>query len=205
LILRRALLLIVALAVVGAVAAWFARAPLLRAAAEWWIVSDPIEPSDVVAVFGGGLEDRPFAAASYYQEGLVKRVLLSDVRVSPAEKLGIEMSHVAANRAVLLKLGVPDSAIEVFGADLTNTHDEAVALRQWAIDANVHSIIVPTEIFSARRLDWMLHRAFGGDVSIRVVALDPLGYNRTNWWRSENGIIGFQNEIVKYFYYRAKY
>ena len=70
---------------------WFAPAVVLRAAASWWIVSDPVEASDAVAVFGGGLESRPFAAASYYKQGLVKRVVLSDVGLDKAERLGVVM------------------------------------------------------------------------------------------------------------------
>ena len=110
-----------------------------------------------------------------------------------------------ANRQVLLKLGVPESASEVFGSSVTNTYSEVAALHQWAVDAGVHSIIVPTEIFPSRRVAWTLHHVFGKEIVVRVVALDPLDYDRTNWWRSEGGVVGFQNEIIKYFYYRAKY
>ena len=41
---------------------WFERAPLLRGAADLWIVSDPVTRSDVVAVLGGQVEVRPFFA-----------------------------------------------------------------------------------------------------------------------------------------------
>ncbi|MEA2987354.1 MAG: hypothetical protein QOG83_65, partial [Alphaproteobacteria bacterium] len=80
-----------------------------------------------------------------------------------------------------------------------------LALRGWATRAGARSIIVPTEIFAARRLRWMLHRVFADDVTIRVPALDPLDYRRDNWWRNEAGLIGFQNEVIKYVYYRFKY
>ena len=203
--LRRALLAFIVLLVVGSAAAWFARVPLLRAAAQGWIVSDPVGPADAVAVFGGGVQGRPFAAAKYYEEGLVKRVALSNVGENPTEKLGVTMSHTAENRAVLLKLDVPEDAISVFGENLANTRMEAAALHQWAKQNDVHSIIVPTEIFSTRRVAWMLHREFGDDAVIRVVALDPLDYNRTDWWRHESGVVGFQNELIKYLYYRANY
>jgi uncharacterized SAM-binding protein YcdF (DUF218 family) len=185
--------------------AWVGRAPLLRSAADWWIVSDPVEPADVVAIFGGGLEVRPFAAAAYFRQGLVGKILLSNIGESPAEKIGVLLSHFEANRRVLLKLGVPDSAIEPFGANLANTHEEALALREWAARNGAHSIIVPTEFFSARRLRWMLRRVFAGKVDIRVPALDPIGYGRDDWWKKENGIIGFQNELMKYLFYRVKY
>jgi hypothetical protein len=48
--------------------AWwrFAREPLLRGAADLWILSDPVTQSDVVAVFGGGLPLRPLVAAELY-------------------------------------------------------------------------------------------------------------------------------------------
>lgn len=203
--LRRVLLAFIVLLVAGSAAAWFARVPLLQGAAQWWIVSDPVEPADAVAVFGGGLQDRPFSAAKYYKEGLVKRIAVSNVGEYPTAKLGVTMSHTAENRAVLLKLGVPEDAIAVFGENLANTHMEAAALHQWAKQNDVHSIIVPTEIFSTRRVAWMLRREFGGDAAIRIVALDPLDYNRTNWWRHEGGVIGFQNEFIKYLYYRANY
>lgn len=186
-------------------AAWLEREPLLRALAAWWIVSDPVEPADAVAVFGGGLQSRPFAAAAYYTQGLVKRVVISGVAESRAERIGAEIPHIAANRAVLLKLGVPESAIGVFGSNLTNTESEAVALHEWALAAGVRSILVPTEIFTARRVRWALRRAFGQDAEIRVVALDPDDYDRTNWWRHENGVVMFQNEIIKYLFYRIAY
>ena len=58
---------------------WLGRAPLLRGAADLWIVSDPVTASDVVAVLGGGLDLRPFAAAELYKKGFVTKVLVSQV------------------------------------------------------------------------------------------------------------------------------
>lgn len=187
------------------IAAGYERAPLLRAAADLWVVSDPPAPADVVAVFGGGLEVGPFAAAAYYRDGLVKKILVSNARESPAEQLGVLLTHAAANRAVLLKLGVPAEAIESFGYNLRNTHDEALALRDWATQHDIRRIIVPTEIFAARRLRWMLHHVFGEKATVLVPALDPPEYRDDDWWQDEGGIISFQNEVLKYFYYRLKY
>jgi uncharacterized SAM-binding protein YcdF (DUF218 family) len=202
--LRVALALLVLILVLGG-AAWLGREPLLRSAADLWIVSDDVAPADAAAVFGGGLDIRPFAAADYYQRGLVRKILISNVGSSRADRLGAVLSHVEANRRVLLKLGVPATAIETFGDGLTNTYDEARALRDWAARTGAHSVIVPTEIFTARRLRWMLHRAFADGATVRVTALDPPDYRRDDWWKHEGGLIGFQNEVMKYAYYRMKY
>ena len=174
-------------------------------AAELWIVSDPLGPADAAVVLGGGVEDRPFAAAQYYRQGLVKEVLVSNERQNPAESLGVVISDTAANRAVLVKLGTPERAIETFGESLQNTYQEAMALRAWAAQHNLRSVIVPTEIFSARRVHWTLHHAFGGAVAVSVVALDPPEYHRDDWWQQEQGVIAFYNEVIKYLYYRIKY
>jgi uncharacterized SAM-binding protein YcdF (DUF218 family) len=193
-----------AMLALGAVG-WGDHRPLLRSVADVWVVSDQIAPADAVAVFGGGLDDRPFAAAAYYRQGLVTRVLISNVRKGPAENLGAVPSQVEVTREILRKLGVPNSAIETFGSDLLNTHQEALALRVWAERTGARSIIVPTEIFPARRTRWMLTRVFGNDGVIRVPALDPPVYRRDDWWQHEEGIVNFQNEILKYLYYRIRY
>ena len=187
------------------IGSWAGQKWLLRSAAGFWIVSDPLGPADAVAVFGGGLADRPLAAARYYRQGLVKKVLVSDNRQSPAEKAGIITSELGATEAVLSKLGTPDSAIETFGHSLRNTHQEALALRTWAEQHNLHSIIVPTEMFSTRRVRWMLRRAFPSEFQIRVIALDAPDYRQDDWWRRTPGIAAFKNEVIKYLYYKLRY
>jgi uncharacterized SAM-binding protein YcdF (DUF218 family) len=203
-VLRRLLVLLAVLAGLGA-AAWFARAPLLTSAADAWIVSDPPGPADAVAIFGGGIDTRPFAAAEYYKQGLVAKILLSDIGSSPAERIGVLSAQADVERAILIKLGVPDSAIETFGLKLTNTYEEAVALRDWAARTGARSVIVPTENFSARRVRWILRRVFPDDIAVRVPAIDRGDYRRDDWWKSEKGVVAFQNELIKQMYYRLKY
>ena len=202
--LRRLLVVIVALAAIGGIA-WLARAPLLTGLADAWIVSDPPGPADAAVIFGGGVDTRPFAAADYYKQGLVGKILLSNVGSSPAEQIGVLNAQADIERAILLKLGVPAPAIETFGSDLTNTYDEAAALRDWAARTGARGIIVPTENFSARRVRWILHRVIPDGIVVRVPALNRLDYRRDDWWKSEKGVVAFQNEVLKLVYYKLKY
>jgi uncharacterized SAM-binding protein YcdF (DUF218 family) len=159
-----------------------------------------------VAIFGGGLSVRPFAAAEYYRTGLAKKILVVDLPFDKLERLGVLPSHTALNRSVLVKLGVPETAIEVFGSRLTNTYTEAVALREWTVRTGARNVIVPTEVFSSRRVRWVLEHVFAGTgVRVQVPALDPSEYSRGEWWRSDLGLLNFQNEVIKYVYYRFKY
>src|ERR1700730_148956 len=111
---RRRLLVALLVTLGFGVFAWLDRAPLLQGAADLWIVSDPLAPADSAVVPAGGIENGPLAAARYYQAGLVTKILISRPGEGPAVKLGIAVSDAEASRQVLLKLGVPDDAIEIF-------------------------------------------------------------------------------------------
>jgi uncharacterized SAM-binding protein YcdF (DUF218 family) len=172
--------------------------------ADLWIISDTVTHADAVVVLGGGLDDRPFAAADLYRRGLASKVLISQVGDDPAASVGAILNHTEANRQVLLKLGVPADAIETFGTANRNTREEAFSLRAWAHRNNASTFIIPTEIFSARRVKFIFQRELAAE-KIEVLALDAPLYRKDDWWKIDTGLITFQNEILKYIYYRLKY
>src|SRR5579862_339230 len=110
---RRVIVILMLVGLAGI--AWLEREPLLRGAANLWILSDEATHADAVVVLGGGVEDRPFIAADLYHKGLAKTVLISQVAESHAVKVGIVQGHTEANYQALLKLGVPAAAIDTFG------------------------------------------------------------------------------------------
>ena len=67
-------------------------------------------------------------------------------------------------------------------------------------------LIVPTEDFTTRRVRWIFRREFAGLASrIQVQEFEPTQYTTEEWWKTEQGLIAFQNEVLKYIYYRLKY
>jgi uncharacterized SAM-binding protein YcdF (DUF218 family) len=189
-----------------AACAWLVREPLLRGAADLWIASDEVTHADAVVVLGGQIEIRPFAAAELYHQGLVSIVLVSNNQEGRAAAIGAVQGHTEANRHVLLKLGIPDNAIEIFGQANRSTRDEAIALREWVDRHGASTIIIPTEMFVARRVRWIFERELAGrNVRIEVPSYEPAEYARAAWWKSSAGLIAFQNEVIKYVYYRLKY
>src|SRR5262249_61220833 len=55
--------------------AWVEREPLLRGAADLWLVSDPVGPADIAVGLGGGVDVRPFAAGGPDHPGVGKKGL----------------------------------------------------------------------------------------------------------------------------------
>src|SRR6516165_1832850 len=183
---------------------WQMREAILTDVAAWWVVSDELTHADAIAVLGGDIDVRPFAAADLYKRGLASTILVANVQMSRAEELGIP-SHTELNREVLLKLGIPAMAIVGFGDNVSSTLDEAEAIREWALASKSKRIIIPTEIFTARRVQWMFDRELTPiGVQVIVHALAPPQYTLADWWRHRSGLIDFNNEVLKYLYYRAK-
>ena len=201
----RAATIITMLATVG-ISAWLGREPLLRGAASLWIVSDPVTRADAIVVLGGNFWVRPLVAADLYGRGLANKILVSQTADVQQTSVTVSPTDTELNRTALLKLGVPPSAIESFGNANSNTREEAVAIRQWAERNAASAFIIPCEIFSARRVRWIFHRELSGRaVRIEVPSFEQSGYTRGEWWKTEQGVIAFQNELLKYIYYRLKY
>ena len=182
------------------------RSPLLTGLANAWIVNEPLAKADAIVVLGGGLEIRPFEAARLYHEGLAPKILLMDVKPSPTTKLGITSPEKDLTRQVLLKKEVPDSDCITIGDGVANTYDESRAVRTWLEKTGAKKVLIPTDLFHTRRVRWLFRKQLkgtGGTVTVRAVA--PEQYQATNWWRHEEGLIAFQNEVVKSAYYHLKY
>ena len=180
---------------------WVVREPLLRGLAHAWIVDDEAGSADAVLVLCGGPNTRPFHAAGLYTNQVAPLVLVSTVKVNPAATLRVAEDENDINRAILSKLGVPDSAIVRVGKDLTSTWEEAEAVAVWVSTNQLRSVIIPTDWYHSRRVAWTFRKVLGNEVDVRIKALDPLDYPVDEWWLNENGLINFQNEVVKMFLY----
>ncbi len=179
---------------------YLCRASLLAGAARLWIVDDASAQTDAIAVLGGGAQFRTFAAARLYHEGIAPKVAFIDVGLGLRER---ERGQATSDetillRAVLLHEGVPETNVVVVGRGEKNTAEEAFALREWAVKSGVKRLLIPTNHFHTRRVDWFFRKVFAGTgIETRTKAV-PMGhYSTDDWWQHEDGVITFQNEVIK--------
>lgn len=182
-------------------------ASIFRAAAEIWIVdTTPDHQVDAILIPGGSLETRPFEAAKLYQQGVSTKTVTFATEVLPSEALGLTRPSHEVVIEVLEKLGVPTSNIEVIHAAVTSTQDEVRATREWVLENEIDSILVMTDIFPSRRVNWAYRNGLSDlDVKIAVCPAPARKYKADNWWQHEHGLIAFQNEVIKYLYYLIRY
>jgi uncharacterized SAM-binding protein YcdF (DUF218 family) len=187
-------------------AVYYCRACLLRYTAAAWIINDPVTNADAIFVLGGGLETRPFAAASLYTNHCAPAILVSQSELPPTAQMGLTVPEFVTARLVLLSNGVPASAIRLIGTNASTTREEALALREWVTQTRARSIIIPTDIFHTRRARWIFTKALRGTgAQVHVLPVDLPKYTADDWWRHEEGLIAFETEVVKWAYYRVKY
>lgn len=182
------------------------KSPLLTGLAELWVRDEPLAKADVLVVLGGGVNFRPFAAARLYREGWAPKVVATNVKTTHSEKLKLTPSETELCHRVLLEKGVPENALEFVGSEVSSTQEEAVAVADWAKTHGVKTLVVPTELFHTRRVGWCLARQLrGSGIAVKTRAIRTPEYAVDNWWKSEQGLIAFQNEVVKQIFYWLKY
>jgi uncharacterized SAM-binding protein YcdF (DUF218 family) len=184
------------------------RARLLTAAAEYLIVDDAPRPAEIIFLLNGDYNTRPFRASQLYQQGLAPRIVIAQAEGQPAESIGLVQNETEISVAVMEKLGVPSDKIVILQVEggVTSTYDEALALRQYIQENSIHSVLLVTSAFHTRRAHWIVSKELAGlPVSLEVSAVPYEGFDATNWWQSENGLIALNNEYVKLFYYYWKY
>jgi uncharacterized SAM-binding protein YcdF (DUF218 family) len=196
------------LAAVGALvlAGYVFRAPLLTGLAEAWVVNDPATKADAIVILGGGLENRPFMAAKLFHAGVAPLILYMDVQPDPVESLGLLPTEKEITRRILLSKDVPAAALLEIGTNVANTFDESRAVRAWVRRTGASTIVITTDLFHTRRARWIFrHELRDTTAKISIVAVDPIRYGLKDWWHHEEGVISFQNEVIKSIYYHLKY
>ena len=184
------------------------RARLLTAAANYLIVDDPLQPADVIFVLNGDYNTRPFRAAELYHQGLAPLILMARAEGQPAERLGLVQNETDISVAVMEKLGVPADRIVVLPVKggVTSTFDEASQLRQYVERTGIQRVLLLTSAFHTRRARWVIEKELSGlPMKLEVSAVPYDGFDATNWWQNENGLIAVNNEYIKLFYYYWKY
>lgn len=188
-----------------AVVAWQTHERWLAAMIHAWVVNEPVEHADAVVVLGGGSQYRTFPAARMYREGQVTKVLFPDIALGPEEAGRTTSRETELIARVLTHEGVPATAQETIGKDVSSTRDEILAVREWAKRNGAHTVIVPTDPFHTRRLSRLGQKLFAGsDTRLVVVAVDLPNFRWQEWWRHDQGVLAFQNELIKSVLYAFK-
>ena len=197
---RHRLLLIALLFGIWVLVAWLA--------ARFLVVNTPLHGADAIVVLSGSAvyRERTQRAAEYYHRGLANRILLTNDNLrgewSSAEQRNPFFYERARNN--LLFLGVPAERVEVIPQPVTNTYDEAEAIRDYAVAHGLRSLLIVTSAYHSRRALWTLNRVFAGtgiEISLQSIEAGEQTPPPLTWWLHFRGWRMIVGEYVKNVYY----
>jgi uncharacterized SAM-binding protein YcdF (DUF218 family) len=189
---------IAAVLVLGSSLAYLAREPLLTAAARALTIDDAEAPADYLVVLGGNAETRPFAAAALYRQGFAPKVVIFRHQGERITDLGLAPTGDEVYRKVLELEGVPARAIVRLPAEVDSSWDEARALQRFLTSHPARRIILVTSAEHTRRARWIFRKMLAGaTVEVRTAPARHLGFDETNWWKHEDGVLAYLHEYLK--------
>ena len=170
----------------------------LRGIAAVLVTEDRLEPAAAIVVLAGHTPFREIEAARLYQAGWAPRLVL--VKVAEGEEqrmirsLGISLTDGSeVSREVLLKLGVPSSAILIPGERVKGGTLEELNVVARALKSGRAPVILVTSKLHTRRARLTWHYVMGGQSVgiVRAAPLDPFDPN--HWWQQR----GFALSVVR--------
>jgi uncharacterized SAM-binding protein YcdF (DUF218 family) len=169
---------------------------------------DPLQRADAILVLAGARVERAMEAVDLYKAGWAPVIVLSGGHVEAAEVVlqqrGIRMPREAELlKDVLLRLGVPETAIVLPPDSVDSTAEEANVMRAMVQARHWHRVIVVTSKYHTRRSGFAFRRGLGGTGAgpiLRASRYDESDPAR--WWRRRADVRSVGSEWVKLIFYR---
>jgi uncharacterized SAM-binding protein YcdF (DUF218 family) len=174
------------------VVVYVARHPILRFAAESWIVNEPAAHADAIIVLGDDnfYGDRATQAAQMFRQGVAPVVVASGRRLRPSAGISELIEH------DLIERGVPRDRVERFAHDAENTREEAVALRRLAGEKGWKSVVVVTSNYHTRRVRYIFQKVFPRAIEVSVASARDGSFDPEHWWERRKSVKDFLGELV---------
>jgi uncharacterized SAM-binding protein YcdF (DUF218 family) len=172
---------------------------IFRNVGRWLVVQDPLQQATAIAVLSGRMPDRALEAARLYRQGYAKRVWLTRSTEPGAMLAKLSIPFVGEdeyNRMILVREGVPDSAIEVLDPPIVNTADEMQTIGMALQKEKARTVILVTSPVHTRRTKalWKKIASEDGTALLRPVSDD--GYDGAHWWRTTHDALDVVREVL---------
>ena len=187
---------------------WMFRVSILQVTAEFLVIDDIPEGSRFAVLLAGGNNLRPRRAAELFHQGVVESILVCQVQVNEFENETIVPNVTTQQIEALEGHGVPRTAIVVLPGKLgvTSTYDEAVAVKSYIEEQQYGDpLVVVTNAFHSRRARWIFRRVLRAHGVVGATTAGYDGFDETDWWKHENGLVTVNNEYIKLAFYLVRY
>lgn len=189
--------LVVMLAALAGVAAL-----LVVATPSWLAVSAPAPGAKVLVVEGWLADQELDVAAAVFRAGGYERIVTTGGPLETWLGSPVPWKDFAERGARYLAAhGLADVRIDAVGAPASaqdRTFLSAVMVREWAARSQlrIERFDVLTVGVHARRSRMMYRAAFGPQVEVGVIAVEPYNHETTRWWKTSAGAKSVLGEAI---------
>ena len=171
---------------------YWARHPIMRYAAESWIVDAPAAHADAILLLGDDnfYADRATRAAELIRQGAAPLVVASGRRMRPSASITDLEQH------DLIERGVPKEKILVFAHDADSTAEEAAAIARFATEHHFRSVILVTSNYHTRRARYIFEKSFPSSIAISTAAARDGDFDPDHWWEKRRSEKLFVHELT---------
>jgi len=151
---------------------------ILRGIGALLIYADPLKEADSVVALSGDTGDRVAEAARLYQKQYASYLFITYTD---------EPARDALIRAAVME-GIPADRVIVTEMQVSNTVDEARAIKALAKERAQDSLIIITDPFHTLRTRIIFRNVFrGSGIDVQVRPVGGHWYRSTTWWRTAEG------------------
>lgn len=184
------LVVFVFLVLLGAVL-YFARHPIMRFAAESWVVDEPAAHADAIVVLSDDnfYGDRATHAAQLFRQGIAPVVVASGRKLRPNAGVSELIEH------DLIERGVPKEDIVSMAHRAENTKEEAQAVAQLAKQNHWKTLVIITSNYHTRRTRYIYDKVLPPGITATVASAPDGDFNPEKWWEKRESIKLFSHEL----------
>jgi uncharacterized SAM-binding protein YcdF (DUF218 family) len=170
---------------------YFARHPIMRFAAEQWVVDEPAAHADAILLLGDDnfFADRATHAAELFRQGVAPLVVAGGRKLRPSAGISELLEH------DLIERGVPKESILRFPLDSESTLDQAGALSRLAKERGWKMVVVVTSNYDTRRTRYIFQKNFPQGTAVRVSSSRDGEFDPENWWTKRESMKLFVLEV----------
>jgi uncharacterized SAM-binding protein YcdF (DUF218 family) len=170
------------------------------------VVSKPLKKADAIVLMAGSFRERAPEAARLFQEGVAPRIILTNDGVfsSWSQRDQRNLYEIEWATELLTFLEIPRNSIVQLPFLRSGTYYDAVALRTYCRQNNIHAILLVTSDYHTRRALWTFRRIFINEqITIGII---PVISASQGWFTDFRQICReVVTELVKSVYYFIRY
>lgn len=182
------------------------RESVFKGVGNYLAAADPVELTDACFILGGNSYERGMEGVLLYQRlGAMHFFPTGGNYPLQIQALDTVLTEAELTAHLLRRKGVPDSLVHPLNIG-TSTMEESEGILAYCREKGLRKITVISSALHLRRVRGVFENKFREQgITVLFHGSNAQDFNSTNWWKSEEGLILGQNELVKLLYYFFKY